>query len=442
MEPITLNIPDTGKPRVVIIGSGFGGINASKKLKNKGFQVVIFDKNNYHTFQPLLYQVATASLEADSTAGPVRKIIAGYYDFHFRNLKITGISPAENTVSTEVGSLRYDYLIIANGMKTNFFGNDQMKKYAFPLKFIPDALNLRSQLIQLFDQASMMSDPVQRKSVMTIVIAGGGPTGVEMAGGLSELRKHILPSDYPLLDFSEMKIYLIEGVDRLIPTMSPQASAIAFRTLEKMGIIIQLKTMVQDYNGKTITLKSGEQIDTRTVLWTAGVSGDQIPGLPPEWVEKGRLLVNEHCLVTGSRNIFAVGDIAEMKSAQYPKGHPGLAQPAIQMGAYVGKNLQALSEGKSVKPFRYFNKGSLATIGRGKAVADIWKLHFGGRLAWYIWLFVHISFLVSFRNKLLVMANWIWNFFTHDKGNRLIIRPYIQPDDPVMQKILTTNQHG
>ena len=439
---ITLNIPDTSKPRVVIIGSGFGGINAIRKLKHQGFQVVIFDKNNYHTFQPLLYQVATASLEADSIAGPVRKIIAGYDDFHFRNLKVTGISPADNTVSTELGNLRYDFLIIANGMKTNFFGNDQMKKYAFPLKFIPDALNLRSQLIQLFDQASMISDPVHRKSVMTIVIAGGGPTGVEMAGGLSELRRHILPKDYPLLDFSEMKIYLIEGVDRLLPTMSPQASAIAFRTLEKMGILIQLKTMVQDYNGKTISLKSGELIDTKTVLWTAGVSGDQIPGLPAEWVEKGRLLVNENCLVKGSKNIFAVGDIAEMKSEQYPKGHPGLAQPAIQMGAYVGKNLKALSAGKSVKPFSYFNKGSLATIGRGKAVADIGKLHFGGRLAWYIWLFVHISFLVSFRNKLLVLANWVWNFFTHDKGNRLIIRPFIQPDDPAMQKIFISNQQS
>jgi len=435
-----LNIPATDKLRVVVIGGGFGGMNAIKKMRKKGFQVVLFDKHNYHTFQPLLYQVATAGLQPDSIAGPLRHIFAKQDDFHFRLLKVTSIDPDKNTLSTPGGDLLYDYLVIAGGTRPNFFGNQDIERYTLPLKSIPDALNLRSQLMQVLEEANMTQDLLLRKALMTIVVAGGGPTGVETSGALAELKKHVLPKDYPGLDFSLMTIHLVEGMDRLLPTMSSHASATAKRDLERMGVNVRLNTMVSHYNGTTLRLKTRDSIDTRTVIWTAGVTSEVFPGLKPEWTEKGRLLVDEHCQVIGSPNIFAIGDIALMKTTDYPKGHPGVAQVAIQMGNYVGSHLTDLYAGRSIKPFNYFDKGSLATIGRGKAVADLpGNIHFGGRPAWWIWLFVHINSLVSFRNKLLVFATWIWNYFTYDKGNRLIIRPFVRPEDPVVSEMIEEN---
>lgn len=429
---LSLNIPNTGKLRVVVIGGGFGGINAIKKLRNKGFQVVLFDKYNYQTFQPLLYQVATAGLQPDSIAGPLRTIFKKFDDFHFRMLPVTSVDPAKNTISTPVGDLLYDYLVIAGGTRSNFFGNKTIEKNALPLKSIPDALNLRSQLMQVLEQANMTLDPEMRKALLTIVMVGGGPTGVETAGAIAELRRHVLPKDYPNLDFSEMSIHLVEGLPRLLPALSEKAGARAKRDLEKMGVVVTLNTMVQEYDGATLTLKGQPSIDTFTVVWSAGVQGETLQGLQPEWLEKGRILIDEHCRVIHSPNIFAIGDIALMKSEPaFPKGHPGVAPVAIQMGKYVGANLPDLHRGATVKPFRYFDKGNLATIGRGKAVADLPRnLHFGGRPAWWIWLFIHIIYLVSFRNKLLVFTNWIWNYFTFDKGNRLIIRPYVRKETP------------
>ena len=423
----SLNIPITNKPRVIIAGGGFGGINAAKSLRRKGFQIVLFDKHNYHTFQPLLYQVATAGLQPDSIAGPLRSIFKGHDDFYFRLFKITSINPEQKFVSTEGGDLSYDYLIIAGGSRPNFFGNQPIEQFSLPLKSIPDALNLRSQFMQVLEQAEMSNDLAKRQELLSIVLVGGGPTGVETAGALAELRKYILPKDYPALDFKEMKIYLIEGVSRLLPQMSEKAGARAKRDLEKLGVIVRLNTMVDSYDGKTIHLKNQEPIATSTVVWSAGVTSAAFPGLKTTWLERGRILTDENCRVLGSKDIFAIGDIALMKTTKYPKGHPGVAQVAIQMGHYVGSNLHNLLNEKPVKPFVYFDKGTLATIGRGKAVADLpGNIRFGGRLAWWIWLFVHINYLISFRNKLLVFASWIWNYFTYDKGNRLIIRPYVR----------------
>lgn len=443
MRQITLNIPDTKKPRVVIIGAGFGGLNAATGLSDDKFQVVLFDKHNYHTFQPLLYQVASAGLQADSIAGPLRNLFHKRKDFHFRMLKVLSIDPVANTISTSAGNLKYDYLIISGGAKTNYFGNENMKKYASSLKSIPDALNLRSQLMQLFEWASLNSDPAIEDHILNIVLIGAGPTGVEMSGALSELKKHILPKDYPRLDFNKMRIYLLEGLDRVLPPMSTKASARAQKDLEKMGVNIRLKTMVQDYDGETVTIRDGEPIKSFCVIWSAGVTGETMPGLPAEWAERGRLLTDLNCRIIGSYNIFAIGDISMMKSDTYPKGHPGVAQPAIQMGKYLAKNLWALHRQQPVKPFRYFDKGSLATIGRGKAVADLpGNIMIGGRIAWYIWLFVHITFLSTFRNKILVLTNWIWNLFTYDKGNRLIIRPYIRKGDEKARAVYAENEVG
>lgn len=443
IRQITLNIPDTTKPRVVIVGAGFGGLNAARTLPGNNFQVILFDKHNYHTFQPLLYQVASAALQADAIAGPLRNLFHEKEDLHFRMLKVLSVDPATNMINTSAGELHYDYLIISSGAKTNYFGNEQIQRFALPLKSIPDALNLRSQLMQLFEWASLNANPALQDHILNIVLVGGGPTGVEMAGSLSELRRNVLPKDYPLLDFTKMRIYVLEGMDRLLPPMSAKASARALRDLEKMGVIVKLGAMVQDYDGETVTLKGGEQLRSFCVIWSAGVTGALLPGLPEEWLERGRLLTDEHCRVIGSNNIFAIGDIAALKDAEYPKGHPGVAQPAIQMGKYLGKHLLALHRQQYVKPFKYFDKGSLATIGRGKAVADLPRnIHFGGRLAWYIWLFIHINFLVSFRNKLLVFTNWVWNLFTFDKGNRLIIRPYIRKGDERAKEIFHVNEVG
>jgi NADH dehydrogenase len=282
--------------------------------------------------------------------------------------------------------------------------------------------------MQVLEQAEMAYHQKEKNALLNIVLVGGGPTGVETAGALAELKNCVLPKDYPALDFKLMNIYLVQSGDRLLPQMSEKAGARAQHDLEKLGVLILLNTRVESYDGQSIQFNNQEPINTATVIWAAGVKSSTFPGLKSEWLDHGRILVDEHCQVPGT-NIFAIGDIALMKTGAYPQGHPGVAQVAIQMGAYVGNNLRNLIDNKTVKPFKYFDKGTLATIGRGKAVADLpGNIHFGGRLAWWIWLFVHINYLISFRNKLLVFASWIWNYFTYDKGNRLIIRAYVRKD--------------
>jgi NADH dehydrogenase len=442
VDKLSLNIPDTTKPRVVVIGGGFGGVNLVKKLPSELFQIVLLDRQNYNGFWPLLYQVATAGLEPDSIAEPLRKMFdEDTEDFHFRLVRVTGITTATRTVHTLIGDLRYDYLVIATGTNSNFFGNEQIKQFAFPLKQIPHALNLRSQLLQAFEQASMVEDETIRQSLLNIVIAGAGPTGVEMAGALAEMRKHILPHDYPRVDASKMNIYLVEGLDRVLPPMSPEASAKTHRYLEQMGIIIKVNTLVESYDGEAVRFKGGEEIRTHTLIWAAGVKGALIDGLPAGSVERGRLLVNEFNQVKGLDTVFAIGDIALMKVADYPKGHPGVAQPAIQQGQHLAKNLVRLLGNQLMKPFKYFNKGDLAIIGRNRAVADLpGKIHLGGFLAWIAWLFVHIYYLIGFRNKLVVMSNWVYRFFTYERGNRLIIRPFVRKGDKVGQEFVNRYQ--
>lgn len=440
-DQLSLNIPDTKKPRVVIIGGGFGGINLAKNLKSDDFQIVMFDKQNYHGFWPLLYQVATAGLEPDAIAEPLRKLFDDCDDFHFRLVKVTGVDTTRKVVRTLIGELPYDYLVIASGSKTNYFGNKQIQQNAFPMKQMTDALNLRSQLLQSFEQASMTKDPDIRQALLNFVIVGGGPTGVELAGSLAEMRKHVLPSDYPGLDFSRMNIYLVEGLDRVLPPMSPEASEKTRKYLDEMGIQIKVKTMVESYDGETVTFKGGEQIRTQTLIWAAGVQGSLIDGLPADAIERSRILVNEISQVNGTRDVFAIGDVALMKTTDYPNGHPGVAQPAIQQGSLLAKNLLRLSKQQAPEPFKYFDKGSLAIIGRYRAVADLpKKLHLSGFVAWIAWLFVHIWYLIGFRSKLIVLSNWLYRFFTYDRGTRIIIRPHVRKDDTVAREMLAKSE--
>ncbi len=424
-EHQSIEIPRSKNPRFVIIGGGFGGIEMAKMLKNKKAQVVLLDRHNYHTFIPLLYQVATAGLEPDSIAEPLRKIIENTKDFYFRMAKVDRINPEEKTVSTAVGDLPYDYLIIATGSKTNYFGNESIYKKAFPLKQITQALDLRSQILQNFEKAVQTKNEDVRQSLMNFVVVGGGPTGVEVSGALGELKKQVLPQDYPELDFDMMNIYLIEGLPRLLSGMSDYAGNKALEYLKRFGVTVQLEKMVKAYDGTEVVFSDDTKLKTQTLIWAAGVKGNIIDGLDEKSIERDRLIVDEYNRVEGYDDIFAVGDIASMKTAKFPKGHPMLAPVAIQQGKHLGENIVRITENKPLKPFTYLDKGYMATVGRKKAVVDLpGGLKLGGFLAWITWMFIHIFYLIGFRNKLVVFSNWVWNYFTYDRGIRLIIRPF------------------
>jgi len=428
LEKISINIPDSSKKRVVIVGGGFGGLALARKLRNKDFQVVLFDRHNYHTFQPLLYQVATAGLEPDSIAGPLRKFLEGKADFYFRMSEVQRIVPEQNRIETTIGSLSYDYLILANGSKTNFFGNEEKFTKAFPLKQIPQALDLRSHVLQNFEAATISVDPVERKQLMNFVIVGGGPTGVEVAGALGELKKHVLPHDYPELNLHEMNILLVEGMSRLLGGMTEEAGEKALQYLKKFNVETRLDTFVKSFDGECALLSNGEEIETNTVIWAAGVTGNIIAGLDETILDKGRIKVNRFHQAGDYKNIFVIGDLAFMSTEKYPQGHPMLAPVAIQQGKSLAANLIREQKGKKLKPFEFKDKGSMATVGRNRAVVDLANgFNFGGLLAWFAWMFIHLITLIGFRSKLVVFSNWVWNYFTYDRGTRLIIRPYVPP---------------
>jgi NADH dehydrogenase len=432
-----LGIPATGKKRIILVGGGFGGIQFARHIHKLGYQVVLFDRYNYHTFQPLLYQVATAGLEPDSIAGPLRNLIEGYPDYHFRMLKISAVDPVKKTITTPLGDISYDILVIANGARTNFFGIEGIHMNSFPLKQVPHALDLRSQIFQCLEKAILIEDDTERQAYLNFVIVGGGPTGVEVSGALAELRHHVLPHDYPTLDFHKMNIILVEGQDRLLTSMSERAGMKALHYLQELEVIVKLNTLTKGYDEHIVTLNSGEKISCQTVIWAAGVMGNLIQGLPPECIKRGRIMVNEfNAVVDGSGNeindVYAIGDICCMITADYPNGHPGVAQVAIQMGKNLARNFKRKLKGKSLLPFHYTNKGSLATVGRNKAVADLpIKIKFSGFVGWFIWMTVHLYSIVGFRNKVIVLANWIWNYLRYDKGIRLIIRPVMADNDPI-----------
>jgi NADH dehydrogenase len=421
-----MNIPKTDIPRVVIIGGGFAGISLAKRLLKKEIQVVLLDRHNYHTFQPLLYQVSTAGLEPDSIAYPLRKITRNSPQGFFRMAEVTALDPKKKCIYTNIGEINFDYLVIATGSKTNFFGNKSFEENSMQMKTIPHALNIRSLILENLEQAVITENPEERKALLNFVLAGAGPTGVELSGAIAELRNQILPKDYPDLDANQMKIHLIEGLEKVLPTMSKYSSEKAQKFLKELGVKIHLKTQVKSYDGKVVTTNTSLSLNTSTFIWTAGVTGAPLMGLNvSSIIEKAnRYKVNVYNQVNGYENIFAIGDIAVMSTEDFPKGHPMVAQPAIQQGKHLAKNLVRILKGENMLPFVYKDKGTMSTVGRNRAVVDLGKLRFGGFFAWYVWMFVHLWFLVGFRNRAITFFNWVYNYVNYDKGARLIIRPF------------------
>lgn len=422
IQPVT----DSSKfPKIIIVGGGFGGIELAKRLRNKEVEVLMLDRHNYHTFQPLLYQVATGGLEADSIAFPLRKIFKNQKNFTFRMTDAERVEAEKKVVHTSIGEISYDYLVVATGSDTNFFGQKEIEHFSMAMKTIPEALNLRSMILQNLEEALIETDPVRKGSLLNFVIVGGGPTGVELSGALAELKNHVLPKDYPELSIEDIKVYLIEGSPELLGAMSAQASGKAKEFLEKLGVQVFTDIRVESYDGNVIRLSGGQSIDTKNVLWSAGVKGALLDGLPEEAIARGnRLLVDEYNRVVGQDNIFAIGDVAALISPENPNGLPGVAPVAIQQATQLAKNIIHFINNENPEPFKYFDKGSMATVGRNLAVVDIGKIRFQGIFAWFVWMFVHLMSLVGFRNKVVTFVNWVWSYFSYDRGTRLIIRKF------------------
>jgi NADH dehydrogenase len=421
-----MNIPQTSLPRVVIVGGGFAGLALAKGLEKKDIQVVLIDKHNYHTFQPLLYQVATGGLEPDSIAFPIRKLFNNLEYYHFRLAEVTNINPDKKEIETTIGNLEYDHLVIATGSKTNFFGNKNIEKHAMEMKSIPQSLNIRSLVLENFEEALLTSDFEERKALMNFVIVGGGPTGVELSGALAEMKKGILPKDYPDLDIRQMQINIIQGSNKLLDAMSDQASKKAEEFLTNLGVCVWKNLIVTNYDGQTVTTNSEEKFNSATVIWAAGVQGQLVDGLQTECIVEraNRIKVDAYNKVVGYKDVYAIGDIAAMITEENPRGHGMMAQPALQQGKLLAKNILAEMKGKPLKAFVYNDKGSMATIGRNKAVVDLPNWKFQGIFAWFVWMFVHLFSLIGFRNRAIVFLNWVYNYVRFDRETRLIIRPF------------------
>jgi NADH dehydrogenase len=416
-----MNIPEVNLPRIVVIGCGFAGLKFTKRINSHKYQIVLIDKNNYHTFQPLLYQVASSGLAPDSIVYPIRKIFKGKSNFYFRMANVERVSTDEKRVYTNIGHIDYDHLVIATGATNNFFGMDQIEEHAMPMKSLTESLDLRSLILQNFEEALNTNDLEERNRLMNFVIVGAGPTGVELAGALSELRSHVLPNDYPDLDFRRMQIHIVEAGSRVLGAMSEHASAKARKALDKFGVQVWLNTRVEDYDGKTVKTSKSD-FASKTMIWAAGIQGSIPSGLNLDLGRGRRILVDAFNKVEGMQEVYSIGDVAQISSEQYPDGNPMLASVAEQQGAHLARNLNGLAHGVPMKAFKYKDKGTMATIGRNKAVVDLpfWK--FSGFFGWVTWMFVHLMLLVDFRSRLVVFVDWVYSYVRYDKGTRLIVR--------------------
>ena len=422
------NIPTIEKKRIVIIGGGFAGLTLANKLIKTKYQSVLVDKHNYHMFQPLLYQVATAGIEPSAISFPFRKVFQSKRNIHIRITEVIKIEPENNLVITKVGNVSYDYLVIAVGATTNYFGNDFIQEKAFPMKSVSEALGLRNTILQNFENILISEDTDEQKGLMNFVIVGGGPTGIETSGALAEMKRFVLPKDYPEIDFNRMNIYLIEASSKLLKGMSDISSKKAHQYLVKLGVKVWTESTVKSYNGKTVMLNNNATIRTDTLIWAAGVKGYKLEGIHSLAVGLGdRLIVNNTNLVQGYSNIYAIGDIALMVSEKYPHGHPQVAQVAIQQASNLARNFERLAKEQSFKPFNYRDLGSMATIGRNKAVVDLPNIKFQGFFAWLVWMFIHLKSILGIKNKLITFINWFWSYITYDQSLRLIIKAKMKP---------------
>ena len=419
-----MNIPRTDKPRIVVIGCGFAGLKFCKNIDGDKYQVVLIDKRNYHTFQPLLYQVASSGLEPDSIVYPIRKIFKGKRNFFFRLGKTQKIDTKAKKVHTTIGEVSYDHLVIATGAASNFFGLKDIKRLALPMKDVVEALNLRSKIIENFEEALNTTDLKERQRLMNFVIVGGGPTGIELAGALAELKEHVLPNDYPDLDIRRMQISIVEANGRVLKGMSEEASARAAKYLQSRDINIYLNQRVKNFDGNTVET-GGLKLEAKTVVWAAGIKGTFPKGVDKKKIVSGnRIQTDPYNRIEGCESEYAIGDVALIRSEQYPSGNPMLASVAEQQGLQLARNFNRLSSGQKMRPFEYRDKGTMATIGRNRAVVDLPFMKLGGILGWFIWMFVHLMLLVDFRNRLVVFINWAWSYINYDKGTRVIIRKF------------------
>lgn len=417
--------------KVVIVGAGFGGLRLARKLNNKpGFEIVLVDRFNYHQFQPLFYQVATAGLDASNISFPLRKVFQKSRNVKIRLAELQQVIPEQNKIITDAEEISYDALVLATGADTNFFGNDELAKHAFPMKSTVEALQLRYRLLQNFEKALTIKDEEELQQLMNIVVVGGGPTGVEVAGALAEMKKFVLPKDYPELDFSKMNIYLLEGTDRTLAAMSRKSSGQSKKYLEKLGVKVMINSLLMDYDGKRVLLKDGASINTNSVIWAAGIKGNIPNGIDKQLIARGnRIRIDRYCRVNGHQNIYAIGDLAYLETPKYPNGHPQVAPVAMQHAdllTYNFKMIERKSRPDKMYEFEYRDKGSMATVGRNLAVVDIPKprLHFGGFFAWMIWMSLHLMLILGVKNRFFVFCNWLYNYITYDQNLRLIFKEF------------------
>ena len=415
------NLPQNNRKRIIIVGAGFAGLKLARLLKGSQYQVVLIDKRNFHQFQPLFYQVATSGIEPSLISFPVRKTFQKHNNLHFRNVDLLTIDAENNQVETSVGIIKYDFLVLATGVRTNYFGNQNIQKYSIPMKSTAQAIYLRNRILESYENAILTENTEEQKKLLSFSIVGGGPTGVELSGAIAELKNSVLPKDYPELDFSKMHIRLYEASPRLLNGMSENSGNKALRFLEKLGVEVHLNTMISDYDGETITLQNKETLKSQNFIWTAGVSGRKIKGIADEaYGRANRILVDGTNKIKDYNNIYAIGDTAYMETEAFPNGHPQVAQVAIQQAVLLAKNFRS----NNWKPFKYKDKGSMATIGRNMAVVDLPKVSFSGRFAWVLWLFVHLMSIVGVKNRFFIFINWAQSYFTRDQSLRILIKPF------------------
>ena len=418
------NIESTDKKRIVIVGGGLGGLELAFKLVDDDYQVVLIDKNNYHQFPPLIYQVASGGLEPSSISFPFRRLFQGKKDFFFRMAKVESVNTDKKIINTTVGEIDYDYLVLAFGAKTNFFGNKDIEATTLPMKSVSEAMKLRNTILRNLELALTEEDPARKQALMNIVVVGGGASGVEIAGAVAEMKKNIIARDYPDLDSSQMHIYLVNAVDRLLSAMNPVSSKRAERDLKELHVHIRQPQFATEYKDGILKTSAGLEIPTQTVIWVSGICANTVEGFPAESIgHAGRFLTDRFCRVKGVKDVYAIGDVSLVEGdEEYPLGHPQLAQVAMQQAKTVAKNFKAMSKGKELKPFKYKNLGVMATIGRNHAVAEISGKKFGGFPAWALWLVVHLRSILGVKNKTFILLNWVWNYINYKQSLRLILK--------------------